>query len=148
MNTSFTYKFEIIAPPTGNTRDPVLLEIDFAPVYAANPGLTVYLEYITLSGTRQNSAGAIEIVEAFAARLIGNFGASSLPVVTITVPRAGDSITNFDGYTFSGAFPLFTNEDLPAIPPLFQLEFSPSNRLGVVVGDKITVSFTIGFRVV
>lgn len=146
MNSSFTYEFEITAPPTGDTRDPVLLDVDFAAVYAT--GKKPYLEYITLSGTRQNNAGAIEIIEGFAARLIGNFDANSLPVVTVSVPRPGDSVTPFDGWVFSSAFPIDTKEELPVIPPASQLEFFPSNRLGAAVGDKIKVSFTIGFRIV
>lgn len=147
MNVSFTYEFEITPPPVGDTRDAVVLDIDFAPVYAASPGKTVFLEYVSLSGSRQNNAGAIEIIEAFAARLIGDFGANNLPAVSIAVPRPGDSITNFDGWVFSSGILLDTGFDLPIIPPLFQLEFTPSNRVGAAVGDKITVSFTIGFRV-
>jgi len=145
MNTSFTYQF-IIQPPPGDTRDPVLLDINFQPLFDANPGQTVFLEFVSLSGTRQDVAGNTEIIESFAAKLIGDFAANNLPTAIVNSPRPGDSIVNFDGWVFSSGFPLDTKEDLPLMPANFQLEFSPSNIKGATLNDVITVSFTIGFR--
>ena len=147
MNVSFKYEFEITPPPAGNTRDPVLIDLDFAPVYAANPGKKAFLEFVSLSGSRENTAGDVDIIESFSARLIGDFAVNNLPLAAVAVPRPGDTIVNFDGWVFSQNFPLDTGIELPQIPPNFQLEFQPSSRAGNAVGDKIIVSFTIGFRV-
>jgi len=146
MNTSFIYQFTI-QPPPGDTRDPVVLDIDFQPLYDAFPGANIFLEGVSLSGTRQDVAGNTEIIESFAAKLIGDFGSNNLPTAVVATPRPGDSIVHFNGWVFSSAFPLDTKEDLPLIPANFQLEFSPSNISGSTVNDVITVSFTIGFRI-
>lgn len=148
MTTSFQYAFTV--PAAGDdTRDIVSISIDFNPVYAANPGQKPYLEFVNLAGIRQNTLGAVEIIEAFSSRLIGNFESDNLPTATIDSPRPGDRIGRFQGIVFSNNFPFKVSENSGIIiPPIFKLEFNPSNIVGKSVGDVIIVSFTFGFRVI
>jgi len=148
MNTvSFIYNF--VTAPGEDTRDSVVIDIDFSTVIAANPNSAIILESVLLSGSRQNVAGGVEITESFAARLIGDFNSNGTVTANISVPRPGDSIALFQGIAFSNSSPFYTEgifSDIQ-IPATFQLEIIPSNRQGNVPNDQLTFSFTIVYRI-
>jgi len=146
QTSSFVYKFDTVVP--GDTRDAVIIDCDFTAV-VASPTSKVVLLYLSLSGMRQNSAGSLEGSDEFSARLLGNFNSNNLPSYTISVPRPGDSINQFDGLAFSSSNPFIPSNDTPVlIPPLFQIEFFPSNAKGATPNDILEMFVTIGFRVV
>jgi len=144
--TSFIYTY--IVPLSGETRQPVILDVDFNPVFPGSRSKVVLL-YVALSGMRQNQAGAMSSPGSFSARLLGSFNSSNLPVYTVAAPRSGDSVAQFNGLAFSSNTPFIPTNDTPLqIPRTFQIEFLPSNQRGDKSGDEITMYCTIGFRVV
>jgi len=148
MNTvSFIYNF--VTAPGEDTRDPVVIDIDFSTVFAANPNSAIILVSVLMSGNRQNVAGGVEITESFAARLIGDFNSNGTVTANIAVPRPGDSISLFQGIAFSNSSPFYTEGNFSdiEIPSTFQLEIVPSNRQGNVPNDTLTFSFSIVYRI-
>jgi len=144
--TSIVYSF--IVPIAGETRQPVILDVDFNPVFPGGRSNVVLL-YLSLSGMRQNAIGAMSSPGSFSARLIGSFSSNNSPVYSVAAPRSGDSVAQFDGLAFSSSSPFIPTNDTPLqIPRLFQIEFLPSNQRGDQPGDEIIMYCTIGFRVV
>jgi len=146
---SFIYDYSVGVGPGSDSRDPVLLDIDFSAVIAANLNSPLILQAVLISGVRHNVNGANEITESFAARLIGDFNSNGLVIVTITSPRAGDSIAGFQGIAFSNNSPFYSDANIAdiRIPPTFQLEFIPSNRAGSVPSDQLTIFFSIVYHI-
>jgi len=143
---SFIYTYTVVA---GDTRETVILDIDFNTVQAANPNSKIILEALLMSGMRQNVSGAAELTESFSGRLIGNFNSNTTVVASIVVPRAGDRIARFRGIAFSTTSPFYSQGEFAdiAIPSTFQLEFIPSNRSGSTTDDQLTLFFSIVYRI-
>jgi len=146
ITTSFIYQYT--APAAGNTREPVIIDCDFNPVFI-NPDSQLVLEYAGLSGMRQNNAGIMSDSGEFSARLIGLFDVENSPIFVINTPRAGDSINPFDGISISPNNPFIPGPGSTVlIPKIFQIEFIPSNSPGNTPGDELTMYFTIGYSLV
>jgi len=142
--SSFIYEYSVAA--LGESRDSVIIDVDFSALFPT-PTTKVVLLYASLSGMRQNVGGAMGSPGEFAARLIGNFNANNDPVYTIAVPRAGDSISPFDGFTFSSRVPFIPTENTTILCPVnFQIEFLPSNAKGSTPNDILEMFVTLGFR--
>jgi len=148
--SSFTYEFIVpVGPPADDTRDPVIIDVDFSPVFAT-PSSIVRLVYIALSGMRKNNTGAAATMSSpadFSVRLLGNFDSNNAPLFTVAIPKPGDSINPFDGITLSANNPYNPLLDTYPItlPRTFQIEFNPSSQPGATPNDKITMFFTIGY---
>jgi len=148
ITSSFQYDITIVAPPGEDTRQAVTLDCDFGPVFPA-PSSRVVLAYIGLSGIRQNNAGNLTGSADFSARFIGDFNSLNTPIYSITVPRSGDSIVQFNGLSLSTDFPFIPNEQSTILLPAnFQIEFIPGNAQGQAVGDMLSMFVTIGFNII
>jgi len=142
--SSFIYQYSVTVPE--DTRDSVIIDCDFSALFPT-PTSRVVLLYVGLSGMRQNVGGAMTAPGEFLARLLGDFNANNDPVYTVAVPRAGDAIAPFDGFTFSSSVPFIPTENTSIFCPVnFQIEFLPSNAKGATPNDIIEMSVTIGFR--
>lgn len=150
ITSSFKYEF-IVPVPADDTRDPVIIDVDFNPVFP-NPSSIVRLLYIALSGMRQNNAGAANMTAPgeFSARLIGNFDSNNSPLFTVAIPKPGDSINSFDGITISSNAPYNPLLDTYPInlPRTFSIEFIPSSEKGAIPGDMITMFCTLGYLII
>lgn len=144
--SSFQYEYSVTVPE--DTRDPVVIDCDFSALFPT-PTSKVVLLYAALSGMRQNIGGAMSEPGAFAARLLGDFNVNNDPIYTVAVPRPGDSITPFDGLTFSSSQPFIPTENTTIFCPVtFQIEFLPSNAKGSTPNDILEMFVTLGFRTV
>jgi len=147
MNTSsIIYEYDNVPP--GDTRDPVIIDVDFNPVFPG-PDSRLMLLYLGISGMRQNAAGNMQSSGDFSARLIGFLSSINTGIYTVNAPRPGDSIAQFDGIAFSNSNPLvFPGFDpLLELPRTFQIEFIPSNQQGITPNDFLTMYLTIGFEI-
>ena len=145
--SSFLYDY--VVPVSGDTRDSVILDCDFSAEFPGGRSKVVLL-YIGLIGMRQNVSGSIDSPGDFSARILGDLGSSNLPVYTVTAPRTGDSVAQFNGLTVSTKSPFVAPDQNSVIflPRNFQIEFLPSNTKGDTTNDHLLMFCSIGFRVI
>jgi len=146
ITSSFVYTYDVPALLPGDTRDPVIIDVDFSAVI---PGRSkAYLVYLALIGMRQNDAGAMSSPGAFSARLLGDFESDNTPIYSINSPtRTGAAIAAFNGITIGSNSPLYLDFENWNIPRNFQIEFFPSNAQGRTENDILTMYFTIGYLI-
>jgi len=145
--SSFFYDY--VVPAAGDTREQVILDCDFSAVFPGGRSKVVLL-YIGLVGMRQNVSGPIDSPADFSARILGDLGSNNLPVYTVTAPRSGDSVTQFNGLTVSTRNPFVAPDQNNVIflPRNFQIEFLPSNTKGDTTDDNLLMFCSIGFRII
>lgn len=144
--SSLTYNY--VVPAIGETRQPVILDVDFGPLFPGGRSKIV-LRYLAVSGMRQNVAGTMTSPGEFSIRLIGDFNQNNTPIYSVAAPRSGDSVVQFDGITLAFQTP-FEMNDYNGIfmPRNFQLEFIPSSSRGDTIGDTLNMFVTFGFEVI
>ena len=143
--SSLAYTY--VVPGVGETRDPVILDCDFGPVFPTVRS-RVILNYLAASGMRQNAAGSMVSPGEFSVRLIGDFGQNNSAVYTVAAPRTGDSVAQYNGITLALQSPFVINDyNAVFIPKTFQVEFIPSSSRGDAAGDTLTMFVTFGFLI-
>jgi len=144
---SFRYIF--VKGASGDTRDTVLIDMDFRSLYQINPDHLVLLGYASLVGQRQDATGSsVSGGAEYACRLIGNFNETFNVDASIVVARTGDGIALFNGIAFSSQAPFLAPAGAQILmPATFQVEFQPSSQGQNISGDDITILCTIGYEI-
>jgi len=145
---SFRYTF--LRQASGDTRDTVLIDMDFRSLYQINPDHLVLLGYASVTGTRKDATGSsVPQGMDFACRLIGNFNETFNVVPTIVLPvRPNDDIALFNGIAFSNYSPFVAPPDAQILmPPSFQVEMDPSSSGQSISGDDMVLLCTIGYEI-
>jgi len=145
---SFRYTF--LRQASGDTRDTVLIDMDFNALYQHIPDQLVLLGYASVVGTRKDATGSsVPGGLEFACRLIGNFNETFNVPATIVLPaRPDDAIALFNGICFSSQAPFVAPPRAQILmPPSFQVEMDPSSAGQSISGDDITLLCTIGYEI-
>jgi hypothetical protein len=145
--SSFFYEYLVQAG--GNSNATVTIDMNFRALYQINPDSLIVLGYAGISGMRKDLGGLnVNSSEAFRCRLIGKFNETRNVGFTISVPRAGETITGFDGIAFGSNYAFYAPRGSRILmPPTFQLEFEPSSLAQTQVNDAMRVNFTLGYEI-